>query len=209
MIVRLTGSLVEVGTDSVVIEREGIAREVLTPRYAVGELAAFRGRQITLHTLEFLEGNPSTGHLTPRMLGFLHLEDREFFKRFVSVKGIGPRKALKALAEPVVRIAGWIEKADGKALTRLPGIGARAADLIIAQLKGKMSDLALGGAVPDDEIGAWTAAQRDALEVMVALGDGRGDAQRWLARAAQLHPDVETADDWMRAAYRVKTGVEQ
>lgn len=209
MIVRITGSLVEVGTDSVVVERDGIAREVLTPQYAVGELAACRGRQITLHTLEFLEGNAAGGHLTPRLLGFLHAEDRAFFTRFVSVKGIGFRKALKALTEPVVRVAGWIEQADRKGLVRLPGIGARAADLIIAELKGKMSDWALGEQDRAEELAAWSDAQRDALEILLAWGDGRGDAQRWLARAAQLYPDIDSADEWVRAAYKVKAGVER
>jgi len=207
VIVRLTGNLVDVGNDAVVVERDGIAREVLIPRYCLGELAACRGRPVTLHTVEFLEGNPAVGHLVPRLLGFLHVPDREFFKRFISVKGIGPRKALKALTEPVVRIAAWIEQADRKGLATLPGIGARAADLIIAELRGKMGEWALGGeeAAAAD---AWTDAQRAALEVMIALGDPRADAQRWLGRAVQLHPEVNSPDDWVRAAYKVKTGVE-
>jgi Holliday junction DNA helicase RuvA len=208
VIVRITGTLVEVGSESVTLERDGIAREVLTPGYAVSELAACRGRQVTLHTLEFLEGNPSFGHLTPRLLGFLHVEDRDFFTRFVSVKGIGFRKALKALTEPVARIAGWIEHADRKGLACLPGIGARAADLIIAELKGKMSALALGGQETTEPASSWTDAQRDALEILLAWGDGRGDVQRWLARAAQLYPDIESTDEWVRAAYKIKAGVE-
>lgn len=209
MIVRITGTVIEVGDDAVVLDREGIAREVLTPHYAVGELAACRGRQVTLHTLEFLEGNVATGgHLTPRLLGFLRVEERDFFKRFVSVKGIGFRKALKALAEPVGRIAAWIEQGDRKGIARLPGIGARAADLIVAELKGKMKDLALGGEAPAEPMAGWKAAQRDALEIMLALGDPRNDVVRWLERAAQLHPQIESPDDWVRAAYKIKTGVE-
>ena len=209
MIVRITGTVIEVGDDAVVLDREGIAREVLTPHYAVGELAACRGRQVTLHTMEFLEGNAATGgHLTPRLLGFLRVEERDFFKRFVSVKGIGFRKALKALAEPVGRIAAWIEQGDRKGIARLPGIGARAADLIVAELKGKMKDLALGGEAPAEPMAGWKAAQRDALEIMLALGDPRNDVVRWLERAAQLHPQIESPDDWVRAAYKIKTGVE-
>jgi Holliday junction DNA helicase RuvA len=209
MIVRLTGTVVDVGEEAAIVERDGLAREVLIAHYAVGELASCRGRQITLHTVEFLEGNAAAGgHLTPRLLGFLRIEERDFFKRFVSVKGIGFRKALKALAEPVGRIAGWIEQGDRKGLARLPGIGARAADLIVAELKGKMNDLALGGDAPAEPTTGWSRPQRDALEIMLALGDPRNESVRWLERAAQLHPDVDSADDWVRAAYKVKTGVE-
>jgi Holliday junction DNA helicase RuvA len=209
MIVRLTGTLIEVNEESIVLDRDGIAREVLVPHFAISELAAYRGQLVTLHTIQFYEGNHSSGHLVPRILGFLHPEDREFFTRFVSVKGIGPRKAMKALAEPVRRIASWIESGDAKALARLPGIGNRAAELVIATLKGKMADLALAGdASAPSKTAQLSSAQRDALEVLVAWGDPRGDAERWLERAGQLHPDLKSPDEWVRVAYRIKTGVD-
>jgi Holliday junction DNA helicase RuvA len=209
MIVRLTGTLIEVNEESIVLDRDGIAREVLVPHFAISELAAYRGQLVTLHTIQFYEGNHSSGHLVPRILGFLHPEDREFFTRFVSVKGIGPRKAMKALAEPVRRIASWIESGDAKALALLPGIGNRAAELVIATLKGKMADLALAGAASaPSKTAQLSSAQRDALEVLVAWGDPRGDAERWLERAGQLHPDLKSPDEWVRVAYRIKTGVD-
>ena len=209
MIVRLSGTLVDVTEESVLIERDGMTREVLVPLFAVGELASYRGQVVTLHTIEFYEGNQASGHLVPRMLGFMHPEDRDFFSRFVSVKGIGPRKALKALGEPVRRIATWIESGDAKALVRLPGIGQRAAELIIASLKGKMEDLALAASdAGETKTAELSQAQRDALEVLVAWGDSRSDAQQWLERAAQLHPDLQGPDEWVRAAYRVKGGAE-
>ncbi len=210
MIVRLSGTLIEVTEESVVLDREGVAREVLVPKFAVGELTAYRGQVVTLHTMEFYEGNHASGQLVPRMLGFLHPEDRDFFTRFVSVKGIGPRKALKALCEPVRRIATWIESGDAKALAGLPGIGSRAAELIVASLKGKLEDLALPEAVAaaEGKPAELSHAQRDALEILMAWGDTRSDAQRWLERAAQLHPDVDSPDEWVRVAYRVKAGVE-
>lgn len=209
MIVRLTGTLVDVKEESVIVDRDGEAREVLVPPFAINELAACRGRLVTLHTIEFLEGNQASGHLTPRMLGFLHLEDRDFFMRFTGVKGIGPRKALRMLCEPVRRIASWIESGDTTAISRLPGIGARTAQLVVASLKGKMDDLALPtGAEPHPEHARLSEAQRDALEVLVAWGDSRSDADRWLQRAAQLHPDLSGPDEWVRVAYRVKAGVE-
>ncbi len=209
MIVGLTGNLVEIREDAVVIEQGGIAREVLVPPFAISELAAHRGQTVTLHTVEFLEGNSNTGNLVPRMLGFLHPEDRLFFNRFVSVKGLGPRRALKALAEPVRRIATWIESGDTVALTRMPGIGKRGAEMVVATLKGKMEDLALPveGDSKQESI-KLSEAQRDALEVLVAWGDPRGEAERWLSRAAQLHPALDSADEWVRVAYRIKTGVE-
>lgn len=208
MIVRLTGTLIEVTEESIVIDRGGVAREVLVPRFVIGELSARRGQEVALYTMEFYEGNPSSGHLVPRMLGFVHPEDRLFFTRFIGVKGIGARKALKALTEPVRRIASWIESGDTKALSRLPGIGRRAAELVVASLKGKMNDLALPAESTAGPAVQLSQPQRDALEVLVAWGDARSDAERWLERAGQLHPDMQSAEEWVRTAYRVKTGAE-
>jgi holliday junction DNA helicase RuvA len=208
MIVRLTGTVIEVTPEAVVIERDGIGREVLVPANVLGELTAIRGREVTLFTLEFIEGQ-GTGPLTPRLVGFTRTEDRVFFLRFISVKGVGPRKALKALAEPVRTIASWIEQGDRKSLTRLPGIGARAAEIVVAELKGKLADLAVGGAAaPVAETARFTPAQHDAVEVIVAFGDSRSDAERWLARAAELHPALTSPEDWAKAAYRLKAGAE-
>ncbi len=206
MIVRYTGILTNVTEDSVIVERDGVAREVLVPAYALIDLAPMRGEEVTLHTTELFEGSQSSGNLVPRMLGFVCEEDRNFFSRFVGVKGIGPRKALKALAMPVRKIATWIETSDAKSLASLPGIGKRAAELMIASLKGKLGAFAIP-AEGSEAIGqVLSNAQKDALDVLLAWGDTRSDAQRFLQRAGELEPGLETPEDWVRVAYRVKTG---
>ena len=212
MIVRITAMLCEVHDDSVVVEREGLGYEVLVCGYAMGELAACRGEQVTLHTMEYYEGGGAGANLIPRLVGFLHAEDRAFFQRFITVKGIGVRRAIKSLAESTSSVAAAIEAGDTKALGRLPGIGKRAADQIVAELKGKVGRFALGAADRGDSpagIGETLSdEQRDALEVMVALGERRADAQRWLERAMQLHPQARRPDEWVRLAYRVRSGSE-
>jgi len=209
MIVRIQGRLSEVTETSAVVDRHGIAYEVLVPNYAVRELSACLGQDIALHTLEYLEGSTSGGNMTPRMIGFLHPEDRAFFQVFITVKGVGVRKGLRALAAPVARIASHIETADATALTQLPGIGKRAAEQIIATLRGKVT----AHAYVDEDTPAASKRelndeQRDAIEILVAWGDSRVDAERWIARVAQLHDDPASAEDWVRAAYRVKSGAE-
>lgn len=208
MIVRLAGTISEVREDAVVIDRDGIGYEVLICGYAAGELAARAGEQATLHTLEYFEGTAVGGNLIPRLVGFLHADDRSFFQRFITVKNLGVRKALKALVEPVAAVATAIEAGDTTALARLPGIGKRAADQIVAELRGKVTAYAGGAGETIEEtiqVGeSWSPAQRDALEVMVALGERRNDAQRWIERAGQVEPGDHAADEWVRLAYRVR-----
>jgi holliday junction DNA helicase RuvA len=210
MIVRLTGSVIEVTEDSAVIDRDGIARAIQVPGYALGELTACRGRQVTLHTLEYIEGGHGVGNLIPRLIGFLHAEDRDFFVLFTTVKNVGTRKALKALTEPVRKVATWIEAGDTRALAQLPGIGKRAAEMIVAELKGKLTAFAVGEATtaPTADAARFTEDQQIALQLLLDWGDGRQEAEHWLHRAAQLYPDLESPEDWVRVAYRVKTGME-
>ena len=46
------------------------------------------------------DGDANGGNLEPRLIGFLRRDDKKFFEKFITVKGIGPKKALKALALP-------------------------------------------------------------------------------------------------------------
>ncbi len=209
MIVRITGILTDVLEDAVIIDREGLGYEVLVPGHALAQLAAIRGQQVTLYTQEYYEGAAVGGNLTPRLIGFLHEEDRAFFRRFITVKGVGIRSALKALVEPAGRIAAAIEAGDAKSLTRLPGIGKRTADQIIAELKGKVDAFALAAAADRPPAKTdWTSVQRVAIEILVAWGERRADAEQWLQRAVQLHPEITEPDEWVRAAYRIKAGSE-
>jgi Holliday junction DNA helicase RuvA len=210
MIVRINGRLGEMDEGRVVIERDGLAYEVLVPSCAVTELSAYHGEAVTLHTLEYFEGSAAGGNLIPRLIGFLHPEDRAFFQQFVTVKGIGVRKGLRALAEPIARIAAYIEAGDAAALARLPGIGRRMSAQIIAELKGKVTPYAYTATdVPAAAKRDLSDDQRDAIEILVAWGDARTDAERWIARAAQLHDDIKSPEDWVRAAYRIKSGAER
>jgi len=209
MIARLTGILAEVEDTHAIVDHDGIGYEVLVCGYAMGELMARRGQEVTLHTMQYFEGTTAGGNMIPRLVGFLHPEDRAFFERFITVKGIGVRKALKALTIPMGKMAAAIEAGDAKALAKLPGIGTRAADTIIAELRGKLAEFAIGQTAEGTPAAAVSLnnAQRDALEVMIALGERRADAERWLERAMQLHPDTATADEWVKAAYRIRSGM--
>ncbi|HRY68572.1 MAG TPA: Holliday junction ATP-dependent DNA helicase RuvA [Phycisphaerae bacterium] len=209
MIVRITGIVLEAREDSCVLDRDGIGYEILLSGHTAGELLAAKGQEVTLLTLEYYEGSSAGGNLIPRIIGFLREEERAFFGQFIKVKGMGMRRAIKALDMPPGRIAAAIEAGDANTLAKLPGVGKRVAQQIIAELKGKVGEFALGS-VPEGEASApavemWTPEMRDALQVLVALGERHADAQRWLERARQLHPDTAGCDEWIRRAYQVRS----
>ena len=104
---------------------------MLICEFARRQLQNSVGQEVQLHTVEYLDGDPVRGRLTPRMIGFLNEAERDFFNLICSVDGIGVRKALRAMVRPVQEVATAIEKEDAKALSGLPGIGPATADRMI------------------------------------------------------------------------------
>ncbi|OHB54906.1 MAG: hypothetical protein A2Y12_13120, partial [Planctomycetes bacterium GWF2_42_9] len=148
MIAQIDGKLVHLESDKALVQVGQICYEVLLPGYLASLLGGKIGQPIVLSTMEYYEGSPGGGNLVPQMVGFLTPGEKEFFKRYTSVKGIGIRKGLKSLAMPISTIAAAVESGDQKMLTAMPGIGARLAQHIIAELKGKLVSYAADAPIP-------------------------------------------------------------
>ena len=143
MIKRVSGVLERVEPTAVEVAMGPAVHEVLVPELVRRGLQAKVGQTVTLHTLEFLEGNPTRGNLVPRLVGFLTEVEREFFELICEVDGVGVRKALRAIVRPVGEIATAIEEQDAAALAGLPGIGAATAERMVAKLRRRMPKFAL------------------------------------------------------------------
>src|SRR3954469_6837501 len=186
MISALTGELRRVEEDRVHLQSGPILYELLVPAADVTELQASLGETLTFHTIFYLAGDPSRGGLEPTLIGFLRVEDRGFFQLFTTVKGIGPRTALRALHVPIGEIAHAIESKDARFLVGLNGIGKRTAELIIAELSGKMKDFAVEYAAAGGKpTSRRSNVEEDAIMTLIALGERRADAERLLERSRQ------------------------
>ena len=143
MITKITGQLVAVGGDELTLKVGPYEHQVLIPEFTRRQLQAELQREISLHTIEYIEGNPMQGRMTPRLIGFLSEVEKEFFELFCSVDGVGVRKALRAMVRPVKEVAVAIEEQDIKGLSALPGVGPATAERIIAKLRRKVPKFAL------------------------------------------------------------------
>lgn len=211
MISALTGELRRVDDDRVHLQAGPILYELLVPAADLTELQASLGETLTFHTIFYLGGDPSRGGLEPTLIGFLRAQDRQFFNIFTTVKGIGPKTALKALTVPVGQIANAIEGKDARFLVQLNGIGKRTAELIIAELAGKVKTFAAeyltaNGGTPAAHAGVKRIAlEEEAIEALMALGERRPDAERLLERARQSNPTLKTTDTLLREMLRLRT----
>jgi len=205
MITKISGSLERVDTAANAIELAvgPVVHEVLVTELVRRSLQSRIGQPVVLHTLEYLEGNPTRGNLVPRLVGFLSEVEREFFELICEVDGVGVRKALRAIVRPVGEIATSIEEQDAKALATLPGIGAATAERMIAKLRRRMPKFAL--LVARDapgEAGAAADVFAETFAVLRSLGHSDSDARRLVdaLRADKKKPkDVQEA---LEAIYR-------
>jgi Holliday junction DNA helicase RuvA len=206
MIVRLRGKLDYVGADCVHVTSGDLTRELLVPAADIPFLQTKVGQPITFFTMEYIEGNASFGQLAPKMIGFLRADDQDFFDLFTTVKGIGVRKALRALALPTGQIAAAIAAKDARKLASLPQIGKRAAETIIAELHGKVDTFAIGAKAAGAPAQPLQDFQQQAIEVLVRLGERRPEAENWVQRVCQADPAIEDAQIVIQGVYRLKAG---
>ncbi|MBL8796440.1 MAG: ATP-dependent DNA helicase RuvA [Planctomycetia bacterium] len=139
MITKITGVLNRVFDEEVRLQVGALEYQVLVPEFVRRQVQGRLGHEATFHTSEYLDGNPMQGKVVPRLLGFIHEAELEFFELFCTVDKVGTRKALKALIRPISEIAAAIQREDNKWLTTLPGIGAATAEQIVATLKRKVT----------------------------------------------------------------------
>jgi Holliday junction DNA helicase RuvA len=207
MISALSGKLRRVDDDRIQLEAGPILYELLVPAASLTELQASLGEDLTLYTIFYLAGDPSRGGLEPTLIGFLRPEDKQFFEAFTTVKGIGPRKALKALTTSTGEIAHAIESKDTRFLSGLDGIGKRMAEQIVAELSGKLEKFATGyGQKPGGPAPSRRATfEEDAIAAMTALGERRSDAEHFLDRVKQGNASLKTTDALLREMLRLRT----
>jgi Holliday junction DNA helicase RuvA len=207
MIARIEGQLVRLDSDSALVQVGAVGYEVMLPSYCVKAMSDRIGTDIVLCTMEYYEGARGGGNLIPRMVGFLNEAERDFFTKFISVKGIGIKKGLRSLSIPIATIAAAIENGDDKTLMSLPAVGKRMAQQIIAELKGKLQTFAAGAEPTRPAELRLKPFQAEALEILIAWGEKRTDAIELIELACHKSPDINSAEELVPLVYRLKQGV--
>jgi Holliday junction DNA helicase RuvA len=210
MITRITGVLNRVLDEEIRLQVGPLEYQVLVPDFVRRQIQGQLGQELTLHTSEYLDGNPMQGRVVPRLLGFLHEAELEFFELFCTVDKVGTRKAIKALVRPVKEIADAIQRQDPKWLTTLPGIGAATAEQIIATLKRKVTRFALMATPRDDGESAAPAAVLDgnlleeAYQALLGLGHSPLEARNRLDKVMTGGRTFASVDEIIMEIYKQK-----
>jgi Holliday junction DNA helicase RuvA len=205
VIQKICGRIDGVTEETATLELGGIFYEILIPSGLAEPLRnqAKEERPVTLYTHHYIESSGGASNLFPRLVGFTVASDREFFKLFTTVSGIGVRKALRCLTVPVKDIARAIEEKDAALLAKLPGIGPRTAQKIIAELSGKAARFALSRserplAVADKkEIGF----EEEVYDVLTQLQYKPAEIDAMIKRAMAANPNIKTTEEMVAAIF--------
>ncbi len=202
MITKITGKLLAVHEATLALGVGAFEYEVLIPDYNRRLLQTKIGQEISMFTIDYLEGNQMASRFTPRLIGFLHEVEREFFDLFCSVDGVGVKKALRAMVRPVREVATAIEEQDAKGLSALPGIGPATAERIIAKLRRKVPKFAL---MVSREEGHIAEVEPDvigeAFGALRTLGHSESDARRLIDNVLKHKKRFKDVSDLIAAIY--------
>ena len=174
MIGRLRGLLIEKRPPRLLVECHGVGYEVDAPMTTIWALPDLNV-EVILHT-----------HLVVRedaqsLYGFATLSERELFQSLLKVSGVGAKMALAVLSGMQVdEFVSAVQRGDATRLTALPGIGKKTAERLIVEMRDRVSDWAVSGAVVVSLPGASPAtdAVADAVSGLIALGYKPQEASR-------------------------------
>lgn len=182
MIAALTGRVLSIGSDKVVVDVSGVGYEVFLTSEALSRLPE-KGGDIFLHIHTQVREDAIT------LYGFPEEDEKEMFLTLKTVSGIGPKLALGVLSGiKVGELCAAIVGGDVKRLTALQGVGKKTAERICVELKDKVA--ALGSYTPHTSggpvgvsggIGAGSAVS-DALSALTNLGYPDPAARQALAK---------------------------
>ena len=213
MITGIRGKVQQLSENNLILDVDGIIYEIHIPTAVMrsfdGKLT--KGAQLELVTYHYYQTDPSKS--IPILIGFANRIEKEFFEKFITVSGVGPKAAVRALSLPIPDIAGAIDSANLAFLKSLPGIGEQRAKEIIAKLQGKMGKFGLmpggsEGAAGKPAKGGARAVETDlreeVVEVLLQLQYKKEEARQMVQKAFSRNARLATVEEVLNEVYRNK-----
>lgn len=190
---RLRGEIATVGTDSVMIDVNGVGYVALAGGRLLGKLQP--GKEATLH----IETRVTENSIT--LFAFESDEARAWFVRLQDVPGVAGKSAMAIMdALSPAELQDALALGDAASITRAKGVGKKLAERIVGELAGKAPPMGrfgafrphteANGAAP--EAAMATGTRSETISALVNLGYSQSDAARAVATAIREKPDADT-----------------
>ncbi|MBN2188203.1 MAG: Holliday junction branch migration protein RuvA [Chitinispirillaceae bacterium] len=204
MIGYVRGTLTEKEPSIAAVEANGVGYEINVPLSTYERLPA-QGAEVKLYTHYHVREDAH------KLYGFLTKTERELFRQLIGVSSIGPKTAMGVLSKVSVdELAKSIALGDPSRLTKIPGIGAKIAQRLIMELRGRITVPARGAAsaalpssgadVPVSDTGS------EAFQALISLGYNDKQVAHAIGRVRQTLAEEEAdipVEEWIKKALQV------
>jgi len=196
VIASLSGSVDQVGADSVVVDVGGVGYLVFASARTLGRMPA-RGEPVRL----LVETHVREDHI--HLYGFADEAERGWFRLLTTVQGVGARIAIAILStlDPE-SLTTAVMAQDQAALTRADGVGKKLGQRIVIKLRDKVGGVALGPAAAGDKPTPSGGIAGDAVSALVNLGYPRTDAFAAVTQATRSLGGEARFDALFRASLK-------
>ncbi len=179
MIASIEGIVEEKALDRVILDVHGIGYEIFV---TVASLSTFEtGKNVKLYIHEQIKEDAHD------LYGFVSLTIKDLFEKLLSVKNVGPRVAMSVLnIGPVDKVKQAIAGGDARLLQTAKGVGRRAAEQIVVELRDKVG-LSPAAAAEAIVYRSGDSGNDEAVEALMSLGYTVYDAKTALAN---IDPDL-------------------
>ncbi len=193
MIGRLRGNLLEKQPPYLLLDVNGVGYELQAPMTTFYRLPALGG-EVVLHTHLSITEN------LHQLFGFIDQRDRSLFRTLIKVNGVGPKLAIAILSGMESDdIARCVRDNNVKALTKVPGIGAKTAERLVIELRDRLKNWDM----PQNDLLAHSEIQQiasdndvyaEAESALIALGYKPVDAAKMVSAASKQKPDAKSEE---------------
>lgn len=179
MIAAVRGEVLDIALDHVVIEAAGVGYKVMATPATLATLR--RGSEARLITAMIVREDSMT------LYGFADSDARDLFLTLLGVSGIGPSIALGALAMyDGASLRQAIGDGDVAALTRIPKVGKKTAELLVLTLRDKVG-VAVSSSVAS--AGGFTV-RGPVVEALIGLGFAQKQAEEATDKVLADEPEA-------------------
>lgn len=203
MISEINGKLKQKKDSSVILDVNGMCYEVMIPPAVMKNLhtASVDGAAISLKIYHYYQMDQVKA--IPVLVGFLNDIEKDFFEQFITVSGVGPKAACRALSLSFPVIAEAIDNGDMALLRTLPGIGEQKAREIIAKLQGKVGKFCLmRDRASRDLPKIKEDIKEEALNVLIQLQYKKSEAGDMIEKAIRRNPEVSSCEEILNEVYK-------
>lgn len=172
----ITGDLVSIEADHLVVEASGIGYEIATSLQAVSHFQV--GEQVKIYLRLIVREDGLF------LYGFYNQKERMLYDLLTKVSSVGPKSALAILSTlSVDALIQAIQTNDIKSLSRSPGVGKKTASRIVLELVDKLKEVPFVEApLPEEGLHLEEGPRSMVQDALLQLGYQRQETEEVLKK---------------------------